>query len=186
MMFKDIRKRVFPAKWHSTVAKFFPSLHDLVYAMLSPVPSERPSSHAVAEHIDSLLGQFVFSLDRVPETRGKGSFLLRVEAVDAEGILPRTIKIIKQATPRVRILQYGLKGQDNKAILEFALSFSASGTEDDDMKIKMSHNKTGPDLQRRILSALNDSDEIMLVREVSDNLVPGRGSSFHSEHGRDR
>eukprot|EP00565_Helicotheca_tamesis_P003397 CAMPEP_0185732652 /NCGR_PEP_ID=MMETSP1171-20130828/17003_1 /TAXON_ID=374046 /ORGANISM="Helicotheca tamensis, Strain CCMP826" /LENGTH=127 /DNA_ID=CAMNT_0028402199 /DNA_START=105 /DNA_END=485 /DNA_ORIENTATION=+ len=99
-------------------------------AMLSVSPSERPSAGAVASQIDALLGEYtVLSLDRSHHQK-EGSVLLRVEANDSEGVLPRTIKLIKEASPDVSIIQYGLRGQKSKAIMEFALS--RQNTEDAD------------------------------------------------------
>eukprot|EP00590_Aulacoseira_subarctica_P010743 CAMPEP_0172418492 /NCGR_PEP_ID=MMETSP1064-20121228/4961_1 /TAXON_ID=202472 /ORGANISM="Aulacoseira subarctica , Strain CCAP 1002/5" /LENGTH=1268 /DNA_ID=CAMNT_0013157441 /DNA_START=253 /DNA_END=4059 /DNA_ORIENTATION=- len=163
LVFSNLRQRIFPAEWVSTVANSFPTLHDLLNAMLSPNPSERPSSSVVSSHIEKLLGEFVFSLGRGWERKGERALLLRVEAIDVEGILPRTINMIKLAAPAADIVQYGLKGQGNKAIMEFALAFPSD---------EHSSAESASIAQLNIFRTLNASDEIQLIREVSTDLCP--------------
>ena len=166
-MLKGLRQRIFPPEWHATISKSFPTVHDLIFAMLSTVPSERPTSAVVASHIDSLVGEFVFSLDRGYERKEESALLLRVEACDVDGILPRTINMIKAAAPSAHIAQYGLKGQGSKAIMEFALTFSSDGDEKGSADCSSS-------AQLDIFRTLNASDEIQLVRQVTADLCPNR------------
>ena len=163
LVFSNLRQRIFPTEWVSTVANSFPTLHDLLNAMLSPNPSERPSSSVVSRHIEKLLGEFVFSLGRGWERKGERALLLRVEATDVEGILPRTINMIKLAAPAADIVQYGLKGQGSKAIMEFALVFPSD---------EQSSAELASIAQLNIFRTLNASDEIQLIREVSTDLCP--------------
>ncbi len=162
MVFSGLRQRVFPTEWFSTVASSFPTLHDLIHAMLSPVPSERPTSVIVASHINKLLGEFVFSLGSGWERKDEQTLLLRVEAVDAEGILSRTISLIKLAAHDADIIQYGLKGQGDKVIMEFAISFPA--------KDELGSLDCASVSRLEIFRALSVSDEIKLIREVSTYL----------------
>ncbi len=118
--FVKIRKGQFPNYWNSNIKKSFPTLHDLLVRMTSHTSSQRPSAALVSEHIDSLLAEYsVQSLDK--SWGEKGALLIRVEAEEAEGVLAKSRKLIKESTPDAKILQYGLRGQDSKAIMEFAL-----------------------------------------------------------------
>ena len=119
--FTGIRKGCFPAYWVSHVQTSFPTLHDLLVQMISETASERPSADAVSERIDSLLREYsVQSLDK--SWGEKGALLLRVEAEETEGVLAHSMKLIKDASPCSIVLQYGLRGQSSKAIMEFALN----------------------------------------------------------------
>lgn len=161
-VFSGLRQRVFPTQWVLTVASSFPTLHDLIYAMLSPAPSERPTSAVIASHINKLLGEFVFSLGSGWERKGEQTLLLRVEAVDVEGILSRTISMIKLAAQHADIIQYGLKGQGDKVIMEFAISFPA--------KDELGSLGCASVSRLAIFRALSASGEIKLIREVSTYL----------------
>ena len=149
--FSGIKKGLFPAYWNSNVKISFPSLHELLARMISVTPSKRPSAAAVSDHIDTLLGEYsVRSLDQ--SWAKKGALLLRVETEEAEGVLANAKKLIKDAAPHAKILQYGLRGQASKAIMEFALEI----TED-------SKNNS----VEKISSTLRDNN--MVVRRITDN-----------------
>lgn len=127
---EGIRKQVFPLSWNATVAKQYPSIHEILTSMLSHVPEQRPSAKDVTNHIESLLGEYtVLSLDLDNTATCEGAIFLRVEAEDNEGVLARTIKLIKEATSGVTIIQYSLRGQESKAIMEFALGKTAAGAD---------------------------------------------------------
>eukprot|EP00577_Skeletonema_sp_RCC1716_P003726 CAMPEP_0113376890 /NCGR_PEP_ID=MMETSP0013_2-20120614/2867_1 /TAXON_ID=2843 ORGANISM="Skeletonema costatum, Strain 1716" /NCGR_SAMPLE_ID=MMETSP0013_2 /ASSEMBLY_ACC=CAM_ASM_000158 /LENGTH=1455 /DNA_ID=CAMNT_0000258995 /DNA_START=108 /DNA_END=4475 /DNA_ORIENTATION=+ /assembly_acc=CAM_ASM_000158 len=133
--FGDIRKRKFPAYWISSVKNSFPKMHELLVCMLSESASERPSADEVFDQIDSLLSEYsVQSLDKAWGKK-EGVILLRVEADDHPDILSRCNSIIKDAAPSAKILQYGLRGQASKAIIEFALE-APNAEEDIAEKIK--------------------------------------------------
>mmetsp|Transcript_30246 Transcript_30246/g.62949 ORF Transcript_30246/g.62949 Transcript_30246/m.62949 type:complete len:1596 (+) Transcript_30246:455-5242(+) len=118
--FVKIRKGQFPNYWNSNIKKSFPTLHDILVRMISYTPSHRPSAALVFEHINSLLAEYsVQSLDK--SWGEKGALFIRVEAEEAEGVLAKSKKLIKESAPDAKILQYGLRGQDSKAIMEFAL-----------------------------------------------------------------
>ena len=153
IVFSRIRNRDFPETWRSTVANIFPDLQIMLEAMLSPKPSDRPSAETVASHMKSFMSEFtVQSIDKYHSDRG--ATLLRVEAAsNDEGILNRTIKLIKDVAPLVKIEQYGLRGGESSAIMEFALS-----TNDDKESL------------RAILSTMRATKEIKLVRQVSHSL----------------
>jgi serine/threonine protein kinase len=121
--FGNIRKGRFPAYWMSDVKPSFPTMHDILVQMLSDSPSKRPTASVVSDQVDSILREYsIQSLDKSWEK--KGALLLRVEAQEKEGVLQDTMKIIKDAIPQCTILQYGLRGQASKAIMEFALDIS--------------------------------------------------------------
>ena len=166
---------MFPDQWHSTVAVAFPSLHTLLMQMLSPIPSERPTSAAVADHVGRLLSEYtILSLDRAH--RSEGSVLLRIEAIESEGVLRRTTKMIQDADPSISILQYGLRGHESKAIMEFALSIPGDiGANDDDGDVTSKNNAT-----ENIINALKKNEEIKVVRQVTEQVAPGRGNSLNS------
>ena len=121
--FGNIRKGQFPAYWLSDVKPSFPTMHDILIQMLSDSPSQRPTASVVSDQVDSILREYsIQSLDK--SWQKKGALLLRVEAQEKEGILQDTMKIIKDAVPQCTILQYGLRGQASKAIMEFALDIT--------------------------------------------------------------
>mmetsp|Transcript_4749 Transcript_4749/g.10776 ORF Transcript_4749/g.10776 Transcript_4749/m.10776 type:complete len:1553 (+) Transcript_4749:165-4823(+) len=123
--FSGIQKGHFPSYWNSHVKPAFPTMHDLLVQMVSYSASKRPSVDAVSDHIDSLLREYsVQSLDK--SWGKKGALLLRVEAEEKEGILVHAMKLIKDAAPNSTILQYGLRGQASRAIMEFALEIDDS------------------------------------------------------------
>ena len=120
IMFGRIRKRDFPNDWMDTMGRSFPKLHTMLGTMLSPDPSDRPSSEMVARHLEGLLSEFtVMSLDRT-HSEDNGATLLRVEAANSDGILTRTIQSLQTAS--VQVVQYGLRSGTDKTIMEFALT----------------------------------------------------------------
>ena len=164
-VFRGIKsqKQEFPPTWHTTVAQQFSTVHSLLVNMLSHNPQERPSADEVVNHIESLLGEYtVLSLDR--SSYQEGYILLRIEAEDNEGVLPRTVKLIKNSSPLVKIVQYSLRGLDAKAIMEFALDIQSSNhhySETDDYRV---------DEMDCIFKALNESSEINLVRQINEEI----------------
>jgi len=66
-----------------------------------------------------------------------------VEATSSDGILARTMNLIKDCVPGVKIEKYGIRGK-NKAIIELALS------------------NTGAELNK-ILEAMNSCSDIKLA-----------------------
>jgi len=167
-VFDGIRSQVFPSEWHSTVGKQFPSIHSLLLAMLSPHPTNRPSSTDVVIQIKSFLSEYtVLSLTLDSSSKREGSIFLRVEADDNEGVLARTMKLMKDTAPDVTILQYSLRGHDSKAIMEFALVVTTSEDRED------SHVRSGDlhDPIESIFIKLQESREIKLVRQVNDENI---------------
>ena len=164
---RKVHDGIFPSAWHTSVAKSFPSLHPLLVSMLSIVPSERPTANAIADDIEVILGGYtVFSLDRNSKMLD-GSIYLRVEADEVEGILPRITQLIRNVSSSINIQQYSLKGQNGKAIMEFAISLPSIG------------DLTTVDILSDILKQLNDDSEIQIARRVTG----GRSDSFEtSEH----
>jgi serine/threonine protein kinase len=149
--FANVRKGNFPAYWNSQVRSSFPTVHDLLIQMISDSASARPTADAVSERIDSLLREYsIQSLDKSWGT--KGALLLRVEAKDRDGILATTMQLIRDAAPLAKVLQYGLRGQNSKAVMEFALEVK------DDEKLKT---------MRNLRSRLEDND--MSIRQVTNS-----------------
>jgi len=147
--FSDIRKGTFPAYWISSVKNTFPSIHDLLVRMMSESSSKRPSAAAVFDEIDLLLSAYsVQSLDKA--WGEKGAILLRVEAEDHPGILSDAMRLIKEAAPSATILQYGLRGQASKAIMEFALE---ALNPEEDIAEKISSALVGNDMSVRQIFA---------------------------------
>ena len=183
LVFEGIRKHEFPEQWYEGVAKSFPLLHSTINTMLSDIPSKRPSADAVAQKIEAILSEYtVQSLDRLTSQRRKDSLLLRVEAVDIEGILPNTIKIIKEVSPQVQILQYGLRGQQRKAIMEFAICFA-----DDKQNNNNTTSTLDPsfdaDAVNRIFTALTANVDVISVRRVTEkHTFMGRSESTEISH----
>jgi len=179
LVFKGIRRRSFPDQWHNIVAKAFPPLHTLLMTMLSPNPSERPSSAAVANRIDTILSEYtVLSLDHAK--RQDSSVLLRVEAEDNEGILQRTTKMIKEADPNIIILQYGLRGHESKAIMEFALAFcpTDNGKSEEKSLLEQNHFES----VTSIFKKLENCKEIIGARQVSEKHMARQTSTGSSSH----
>lgn len=165
-------EQVFPSEWHSTVAKVFPTVHTLLVSMLSHNPHIRPSAAEIVNHIESLLGEYtVLSLDR--NSYQEGYILLRIEAEDSEGVLARTIKLIKDSSKYVKIVQYSLRGQDAKAIMEFSLDIQDSHFSQNDV--------SKGDEMDYIFNALKDSSEIKNVREINND---EKASSFQKNSKR--
>ena len=92
---------------------------------------------------------------------------MRIEAADDEGALARTIKLIKDSTSLIEILQYSLRAKDSKAIMEFALSITA--------KAKL-ENTNQADILEIVFRKLKASDEIKLVREINEVSSTDRSS----------
>lgn len=169
LVFKNLRKRIYPQQWHDGVAQSFPTLHSLMNSMLSDVPSERPCADEVADSIEALLAEYtVQSLDRLTSQRRKDLLLLRVEADDIEGILPKTIKVIKEASPQVEIVQYGLRGQGSKAIMEFAVS---SSEEMEGKSVVSGRSRVDHEGIKSIFDALMKEKDIKLVRRVTEEYL---------------
>ena len=132
------------------------ALDNLIKECVSHTPASRPTSHEVWERAEGVLGKIsVLSLDR-SKSRGDGAVLLRVEGKDGAGLLGQTVEMIKSAAPEAKILQYGLRGGGDTAVMEFALGCP-----------EMQGGGEGDSLAR-ILEALNGSEVISVVRQVSE------------------
>lgn len=79
------------------------------------------------------------------------------------------MKLMKDTAPDVTILQYSLRGQDSKAIMEFALVVTTSNdreSEDNDVRSGDLHDPI-----ESIFIKLQESREIKLVRQVNDENI---------------
>jgi hypothetical protein len=160
-----LRDQIFPDLWFTTVQPAFPSLHTLLVSMLSNTPSERPTAETVARSIQSILEGFtISSLDK--HQQQEGSILLRVEAKPREDVLQYTIQLIKEAAaPEAccQIVQYGLRGGTNKAIMEFAIAFDDHHTGNN----SNNENTTASALGDGIVSRMSLLEDVLLIRQVS-------------------
>lgn len=79
---------------------------------------------------------------------------MRVEAKPREDVLRHTMELVKEAAlPEcIEIIQYGLRGGTMKAVMEFAISSSTC-------RDRMALGQT-------LVSRLEDSDDILLIRQV--------------------
>ena len=157
-----LRDHVFPDQWLTTIKPAFPALHAILQLMISNRPSERPTAEAVARAIQSILEEYTIqSLDK--QHQQEGSLLLRVEAKPREDVLRHTIKLIQEAaSPQdVEIVQYGLRGGTNKAIMEF--SIRSCGSEEDGGETAVSASTLGSS----IVSKMKALEDIVLIRQVS-------------------
>ena len=161
IVFSGIRKRQFPKKWHSTVEKLYPQVHTLLVSMLSHIPVERPTAIEVVTTIEVVLSEYtVYSL-----AKSEGSIFVRVEAKNNEGILDRTMELIKNATSRIEILQFSLRGQGSKAIMEFEFeSLPPKVLENDELLDSDTEANPNDDLLSIVFKTLEACPEINLYR----------------------
>lgn len=154
-VFQGIRSRTprFPEKWDMTVAKQCPAIHTIALKMLSHTPKDRPTAAEIVNYIEALVSEFtVHSLD--PTSLLEGTVYIRVETDDSEGAMARTIAAIRKEDC-VEIQQYGLRANDHKKIMEFALSINSSGDDESE------------EILNELISTLEDVDEINVVRQLS-------------------
>jgi len=130
--------------------------------MISHNPIHRPTAEQVLSQIQSLLSEHsVLLLDRNGAKRQEGSIFLRIEASESDGILARTIQIIK-LSPEVTIAQYSLQGQEDKAIMEFALINKSVPVN------AITGNAMG-EILSAIVKRLESCSEIKLVRQLNQS-----------------
>jgi serine/threonine protein kinase len=155
--FTRLRKQEFPESWLNGVAKAFPDVHAMLVAMLSTTPSERPSAAEIVDRVERVLGEF--TVMTIAQTE-HSSLLLRVEADPSDGVLARTMKLIRDSAPGVKIEQYGLRGGESTSVIEFALSNT------DEVGLN------------NVLEAMKACPEIKRVRQVS-HTSRERSTSIH-------
>mmetsp|Transcript_12715 Transcript_12715/g.27413 ORF Transcript_12715/g.27413 Transcript_12715/m.27413 type:complete len:1617 (+) Transcript_12715:83-4933(+) len=161
--FGGIRKGRFPTYWNSHVKTTFPTMHDLLVQMISDSALERPSADAVSDHVESLLREY--SVQSLDKSWGKeGALFLRVEAEAREGILGHAMKLIKDAAPETKILQYGLRGQASRAFMETCSSPNLAIME---FAIETEDDEKNPSV-KNISSCLHSHG--MTVRQISNSL----------------
>jgi hypothetical protein len=156
-----LRNHVFPDQWLSSVKPAFPILHTVLLSMISNSPADRPTADTVARSIQSILEGFtITSLDK---HHHEGSILLRVEAKPREDVLRHTIQLVMEAaSPEdIEILQYGLRGGTNKAIMEFAIAASSTAA----------NTGVGADrfssLGNLLVTRMSKCPDVLLIRQVS-------------------
>eukprot|EP00980_Cylindrotheca_fusiformis_P020087 scaffold7161_cov133-Cylindrotheca_fusiformis.AAC.10 len=156
IVMSKLRKHIFPDQWVASIKPTFPGLHSLLLSMISHNPADRPTAQVVAERIQSILsGLTVSSLDQ--KHQYEGATLLRIEAKPREDVLRHTIQLLKEAAEpaSVDIIQYGLRGGTNEAIMEFAIGLSGKDTD------------SASSLVDILLARMSDCPEIVLIRQVS-------------------
>lgn len=159
--FEGIRKGIFPAEWHARVANEFPDVHSLLVSMISTNPSDRPSASQVVNRIEALVNEHtVSSLDTTSQS--EESIFIRVEAKCSEGILARTMSIINE-TALVNIVQYSLRVNENKAIMEFALKILELSAPEASLE--------------HLFERLRRNDEITVVRRIFSTSTSSDGST---------
>jgi len=159
--FEGIRKGIFPVEWHIRVANEFPDVHSLLVSMISTNPSDRPSASQVVNRIEALVNEHtVSSLDIT--SKSEESIFIRVEAKCSEGILARTMSIINE-TALVNIVQYSLRVNENKAIMEFALKILELSTPEKSLE--------------HLFESLRRNDEITVVRRIFSTSTSSDGST---------
>jgi len=157
IVLSNLRNHIFPNAWISETVPEFPSLHELLGSMISNTPESRPSAEEVVHRIESILEGFtVSSLDK---KHREGAILLRIETLPREDVLRRTMELVKEAAlpEKIEIVQYGLRGGENKQIMEFAV---VSDTNND----VANGCKTG--LGNKLVTRLREDDNVLLIREV--------------------
>jgi hypothetical protein len=158
-----LRNHVIPDQWLTSVKPAFPILHTVLLSMISNNPADRPTADTVARSIQSILEGFtITSLDK---HHHEGSILLRVEAKPREDVLRHTIQLVMEAaSPEdIEILQYGLRGGTNKAIMEFAIAAS-SPTATNTAAVGADHFSS---LGNLLVTRMSKCPDVLLIRQVS-------------------
>lgn len=148
-----LRNHEFPDSWKATVQPVFPTLHTLLQSMTSHTPTDRPSAGIVVRSIQSILeGYTISSIDK---QHHHNAVLLRVEAQPRQDVLRHTMDMISDAASpeSINIVQYGLRGGNNRAIMEFAITSSTC----------FDRAKLGA----AFVEKLGKEESIILIRQVS-------------------
>ena len=148
-----LRNHCFPDQWNTTMKPAFPGLHSLLVSMISSNPRDRPTARVVVERIQSILsGLTISSLDK--KHQHEGAILLRIEAQPREDVLRHTIELLKESArpTEVDVLQYGLRGGTNEAVMEFAINLVGS---------------TSQDMVNTVVNRMKEYPKILLIRQVS-------------------
>ncbi|KAL3927285.1 MAG: hypothetical protein SGBAC_013147, partial [Bacillariaceae sp.] len=156
IVMNKLRNHCFPDQWNICMKPLFPGLHSLLVSMISNIPRDRPSAHIVVERIQSILsGLTISSLDK--RHQHEGAILLRIEAQPREDVLRHTIELLKEsARPTdVDVLQYGLRGGTNEAVMEFAISLGGGIAEETSSMVEI------------LVNRMKEFPEILLIRQVS-------------------
>lgn len=156
IVMNKLRNQCFPDQWNNSMKPAFPGLHSLLVSMISSNPRDRPTARVVVERIQSILsGLTISSLDK--KHQHEGAILLRVEAQPREDVLRHTIELLKEsAKPTdVDVLQYGLRGGTNEAVMEFAIRLVGGNSQDTSSMVKV------------LVNRMKEYREILLIRQVS-------------------
>lgn len=153
IVLSKLRNHIFPEQWMENVERAFPTLHSLLQSMISNSPADRPTAVVVVRSIQTILEGFTIS--SIDKHHHENAILLRVEAKPREDVLRHTINLVKEAASPdcIEIVQYGLRGGTNKAVMEFAVSSSTC--------------KDQSSLGNTLVNRLGRCDEVLLIRQVS-------------------
>ncbi len=121
--------------------------------MISNNPADRPNAVTVVRSIEAILEGFTIS--SIDKQHHENAILLRVEAKPREDVLRHTMKLVEDAASpdTIDIVQYGLRGGTNSAVMEFAISSSTC----QDTTV----------LGNTLVDRLDKCDEVLLIRQVS-------------------
>jgi hypothetical protein len=170
IVLSNLRNHTLPDHWVNHVVPDFPTLHSLLLSMISNQPGSRPTAASVVQTIESILDGFtISSLDK---HHYKDCILLRVETRPREDVLRHTMQLILNAAlpDKIEIVQYGLRGGTNKAIMEFAIRHEVAvlarevGTDENDSR---SNGCLPTQLGNLLVNLLSDDPEVLLIRQVS-------------------
>lgn len=153
IVLSNLRNHQFPDEWMDSVRPAFPTLHTLLQSMISNSPADRPTAVIVVSSIQTILEGFTIS--SIDKQHHENAILLRVEAKPREDVLRHTMKLVEEAAypDIIEIVQYGLRGGTNKAVMEFAISTAKCG------------DPTA--LGNTLVDRLDKCEEILLIRQVS-------------------
>ena len=153
IVLSKLREHIFPDPWMDKVRPAFPTLHTLLQSMISNSPADRPSAEVVVRSIQTILEGFTIS--SIDKQHHENAILLRVEAKPRDDVLRHTMKLVEEAaSPEcIEIVQYGLRGGTNKAVMEFAIAASTCA------------NRTI--LGNTLVDRLDKCEEVLLIRQVS-------------------
>lgn len=153
IVLSKLREHIFPDPWMETVRPAFPTLHTLLQSMISNSPADRPSAEVVVRSIQTILEGFTIS--SIDKQHHENAILLRVEAKPRDDVLRHTMKLVEEAASpeSIEIVQYGLRGGTNKAVMEFAIAASTC--------------KNRTILGNTLVDRLDKCEEVLLIRQVS-------------------
>lgn len=163
IVLSNLRIHNFPDHWMEVVVPDFPTLHSLLLSMISNQPGSRPTAESVVHTVESILDGFTIS--SLEKHHYEDCILLRVETRPREDVLRHTMQLVQDAArpDSIEIVQYGLRGGTNKAIMEFAVRYDKKSLETDHFGTDFCPAQLGTLLVNRLCG----DPEVLLIRQVS-------------------